>query len=262
MSIVDWAALKTTDIGSRIDEQTLVILPIGAVEQHGPHLPLGTDSLILEGLLARLRGRTLERGRALVMPLVPVGYSPEHRSFPGTLTVAAETLIALWLDLARAAAAHGARRFVLLNSHGGNSAPAQVAIMRMRDELELAAALLTTHRLGTPAGMVEATEARYGIHAGHTETALTLAIAGELVDMTAARDFHSRERDLATPRVSYTGAVVRQAWRSEELHPSGAVGNAAAATATDGARLLDHLCETTLAALDDLLAMPLPPLSR
>ena len=59
MSIVDWAALKTTDIGSRIDEQTLVILPIGAVEQHGPHLPLGTDSLILEGLLARLRGRTL-----------------------------------------------------------------------------------------------------------------------------------------------------------------------------------------------------------
>ncbi len=262
MSIVDWASHKTTDMTSQYDEQTLAILPIGAVEQHGPHLPLGTDSLILEALLERLRGRSLARGRALLLPLLPVGFSPEHRAFAGTLTISAEPLLAVWCDIGRSVAASGVRRLLFLNSHGGNGALAQIAAMRLRDEAAVAAAVLTTHRLGAPEGFATADEQRYGVHAGRLETALVRAIAPDLVDEAAVQDFAPREKDLATPAASYTGGIARQAWRIEDLHPSGAVGDAAAARPGDGEALMEHLVAGTLDVIDGLLALPLPPLSR
>jgi len=258
MTIVDWAALKTTDFPSRTDEHLLAVLPLGAIEQHGPHLPLGTDSTILAGLLDALRGRTLVGGRALLLPLLPVGLSPEHKGFPGTLTVEAETLLAVWCDIARSAIRAGVRRLLFLNSHGGNGALADVATFRLRDEAGVLAAALTTHRFGAPEGMLDAEERRYGIHGGHAETALMRAIAPDLVAPEPA-GFTSRERDVATPRTSYTAGPARLAWRAEDLNAAGTVGDAARATAADGAALLDFLAARTVEVMEDLLALPLPP---
>ncbi len=265
MSIVDWAELNTTHIASQIDERTLAVLPIAATEQHGPHLPLGTDSVILEGLLDRLRGRQLAEGRALLLPLQPVGFSPEHKGFAGTLSLSAETLLALWCEVARAAAASGVRRLLLLNSHGGNAALAQAATMRLRDELGLLAAVLTTHALGAPPGALDADELRFGIHAGHGETALMRVLAPELVREAEVDRFTSRESELATELAGFTGGKLRLAWRTEDLHPTGAVGDAAAATAADGVALLDFLTDRVVEACETMLAWPLPetpPLSR
>ena len=263
MTIVDWAALKTTDFPSRMDERVLAVLPLGAVEQHGPHLPLGTDSTILAGLLDALRGRELAGGRALLLPLLPIGSSPEHKGFPGTLTVEAETLLALWCDVARSALRTGVRRLLFLNSHGGNGALADVAAFRLRDEAGVIAAALTTHRFGAPDGMLDETERRYGIHGGHAETALMRALAPEQV-IDAPGTFPSRERELATRWTAYTGGAARLAWRAEDLNPAGPVGDAAKATAADGERLLDFLAARTVEVMEELLALPLPadPLSR
>lgn len=263
MTIVDWAALKTTDFPSRTGERELAVLPLGAVEQHGPHLPLGTDSMILAGLLDALRDRELRGGRALLLPLLPVGLSPEHKGFPGTLTVEAEPLLALWCDVARSAIRAGLRRVLFLTSHGGNGALADVAAFRLRDEAGAVAAALTTHRFGAPAGMLDEAERRYGIHGGHVETALMRAVAPALV-ADAPGTFASRERDLATRWTAYTGGVARLAWRAEDLNPEGPVGDAARATAADGEALLDYLAERTVEVMEELLALPLPrdPLSR
>jgi creatinine amidohydrolase len=258
MTIVDWAALKTTDFPSRTGERELAVLPLGAVEQHGPHLPLGTDSMILAGLLDALRDRELRGGRALLLPLLPVGLSPEHKGFPGTLTVEAEPLLALWCDVARSAIRAGLRRVLFLTSHGGNGALADVAAFRLRDEAGVVAAALTTHRFGAPAGMLDDAERRYGIHGGHAETALVRALAPSLV--AAAPDtFRSREGDLATRWTAYTGGAARLAWRAEDLNPAGTVGDAAKATAADGEALLDFLAACTLEVMEELLALPLPP---
>jgi len=257
MSIVDWAALKTTDFPSRTDERSLAVLPLGATEQHGPHLPLGTDTHILEGILDELRRRQLRGGRALLLPLVPIGLSPEHHAFPGTLTVGAETLLALWCDLVRSAARAGVRRVLLLTSHGGNSALAEVAAFRLRDELGLLTATLTTHRLGAPEGMLSGVEARYGIHGGQAETAMMRVLRPQLV-AEAPATFTSRDHELATASIAYTGGPARVAWRAEDLNPAGAIGDAASATAADGRALLDHLVGRIVEAIEDLLAWPLP----
>ena len=263
MTIVDWAALKTTDFPSRTDERVLAVLPLGAVEQHGPHLPLGTDSTILAGLLQALRGRTLSGGRALLLPLMPVGLSPEHKGFAGTLTVEPETLLALWCDVARSAIRAGVHRLLFLNSHGGNGALADVAAFRLRDEAGVVAAALTTHRFGAPPGMLDEAERRYGVHGGQVETALMRALAPEQVG-AAPGNFASRERELATRWTGYTGGPARLAWRAEDLNPAGPVGDAAKATAADGEALLDFLAARTVEVMEELLALPLPgdPLSR
>jgi creatinine amidohydrolase len=263
MTILDWAALKTTDLPSRTDERLLAVLPIGAIEQHGPHLPLGTDSTILAALLDALRGRTLGGGRALLLPLLPVGLSPEHKGFAGTLTVEAETLLALWCDVARSVVRAGVRRLLFLNSHGGNGALADLATFRLRDEAGVVAAALTTHRFGAPAGMLDADERRYGIHGGHAETALMRAIAPDLV-AAEAPSFASREREVATARAGYTAGPARLAWRAEDLNAAGTVGDAARATAAEGEALLDFMATQTVEVMEDLLALPLPadPISR
>ncbi|MFP4125947.1 MAG: creatininase family protein [Alphaproteobacteria bacterium] len=263
MTVVDWAALKTTDFPLRTDERVLAVLPLGAVEQHGPHLPLGTDSTILAGLLEVLRGRALAGGRALLLPLMPVGSSPEHKGFAGTLTVEAETLLALWCDVARSAIRAGVRRLLFLNSHGGNGALADIAALRLRDEAGVVAAALTTHRFGAPDGMLDEAERRYGIHGGHAETALMRALApAQVADVPGS--FASRERDLATRWTGYTGGAARLAWRAEDLNPAGVVGDAAKASAADGAALLDFLAARIVEVMEELLALPLPidPLNR
>jgi creatinine amidohydrolase len=257
MTIVDWAALKTTDFPSRAGEPTLAVLPLGATEQHGPHLPLGTDSSILAGVLDGLRGRALAEGHVLLLPLLPVGLSPEHRGYPGTLTVEAEHLLGLWCGIARSVAAAGVRRLLFLNSHGGNSALADVAAFRIRDELGMVAATLTTHRLGAPAGMLSSNETRYGIHGGQAETALMRALEPGAAASEAAA-FASKEATHATPLTGYTAGAVRVAWRAEDLNPAGTVGDAAAATASDGERLLAFYVDRICVALGEVLRLPLP----
>lgn len=260
MTIMAWAEMKTTDFGSLARERTVAVLPIAAVEQHGPHLPTGTDAQILEAIVDRLRARTLENGVALLLPLVAVGASSEHLGFPGTLSVGAETLLGYWCDLGRSVARGGIRRLLILNSHGGNSALAEVAALRLRAETGMLVATVTTHRLGVPPGLVTDEEQRFGIHAGAIETALMQLVQPALVDHSAVATFDSRERSLVRdhPRLGATGGHARLAWLIEDLHGSGAVGDAALATPAMGEAILEHLLAEIQRVLDDLLALDPP----
>ncbi|TVQ35747.1 MAG: creatininase family protein [Geminicoccaceae bacterium] len=261
MTVIDWAALKTTDFARLAPAATLAVLPVAAVEQHGPHLPSGTDALILEGLLARLRQRGLRAGNtALVLPLQAVGLSPEHTAFPGTLTSSAETLLSLWVDLGRSVQRAGLQHLVILNSHGGNSPLLDLAALRLRHEAGLTVVSITTHRLGTPEGLIEPSEIRYGVHGGQIETALMLALAPHLVDQPAMADFTSSEPQISAlhPQLGAAGSPARMAWMAEDLNPAGAIGNAALATAHQGEAILAHLTERLASLLEASLHLPHP----
>jgi creatinine amidohydrolase len=260
MSFRHWQCLATPDF-SRLDpERTVVLLPLSAVEQHGPHLPLGTDALINAGLVAALAGRAL-RADVLVLPGQVIGHSLEHLGFPGTLSLAAEVLLEAWTALAQSVAAAGLRKIVLLNTHGGNNALVHVAALRMRAEHSLLAVRANYSAFGSPAGLFKVEELRDGLHGGEMETSLMLHLHPELVRTGELAEFTAlTHRMSASNRLLGPEKPVGFGWLSGDLSQSGASGNAAAADADRGGRLLVHLADQLATLIDEVAATPLSTL--
>ncbi len=235
-----WQDLPWTAFQS-LPKDTVAVLPVAAIEQHGPHLPVSVDRTINEGVLARTLALLPEALPVLVLPTQAVGLSVEHVRFPGTLTASAETLIALWTEIGDSVARAGVRKLVMLNSHGGQPQVVDIVCRRLRVSAGMFAVSCMWSRLGKPDGLVNPVEARHGIHGGFVETSLMLHLAPERVDMTKAEDFRSRwiaregEFSVLVPE-----GAVGFGWETQDLHPSGALGDASAATAEAGARFLDH----------------------
>ena len=254
-----WAALKTTDFAALDAERCVAVLPAGAVEQHGPHLPLGTDTYILEAVLARLPAMLAEGADVVVLPMQQVGASIEHGDFPGTLSQRAEALIECWTALGYAVADAGLRKLAILNSHGGQPQIADIVAQRLRAGRKMLAVRINTFLLGVPDGLFAADELKSGFHGGEIETSMMLAIAPELVGMRAAKNFENRAR-AHRGRTLQTEGGAAFSWQAQDLNKEGATGNAAAADAKRGAALLDHIAARAAAALADMAAFPLSDL--
>jgi creatinine amidohydrolase len=249
-----WAELKTTDFGG-MGEDAIAILPVAAIEQHGPHLPVGTDTFILEAVLARLQST----GDGVLLPLQAVGDSLEHGDFRGTISQRAETLIASWLAFGQAVADAGVRRFAIVNSHGGQKQLVDIVAKRLRAERGLLVGRINTFLLGVPEGLFPADELSFGYHGGEVETSMMLAIAPRLVDMKAAKQFPNLAARLAKEgRTHFVDGDIGFAWQAQDLNPEGATGNAADADAKRGEAVLDHLA---LRLADTLLQLTELPLS-
>jgi creatinine amidohydrolase len=243
-----WVDLAWTDFAS-LPPDTVALLPLAATEQHGPHLPVSVDTVLNQGVLEAALAKLPPEFPLLVLPTQAVGCSVEHARFPGTLTSSPETLLALWTDIGRGVARAGVKRLVLLNTHGGNQQIMEILARRLRIEAGLFVVASNPGRMGNPPGLVPPVEDRYGIHAGFVETSLMLALAPQHVRMGKARDFRSAWAGVenASPHLA-PGGGASIAWQAQDLHPSGAVGDAAAATAQAGAAILDFTA-TRLAAL-------------
>ncbi|MFD1333340.1 creatininase family protein [Methylopila musalis] len=253
-----WDEMTTDDFAGADRSSWVAVLPLAAVEQHGPHLPLGTDAIIGQGYLDRALALTPAELPVTVLPAQAIGVSPEHLGFPGTLTLPPETAIAAWTEIGRSVARAGLRRLVVVNSHGGNGPAMDAATRALRIEFGLLAAFTSWHRLGYPDGLFAADELRHGVHGGEVETSLMLALAPDLVRMDKARDFtpatRAMEREFAQLRASTPAGF---GWMAQDLHPSGAVGNAAAATAAKGEAALAHGAAAFAALLADVARFPL-----
>ncbi len=237
----------------------VAILPVAAVEQHGPHLPLGTDAIINEGVIAAALGLIEPPVRALVLPAQVIGTSHEHRAFPGTLTLDAPSLIGVWTAIGECVARAGLRKLLIFNSHGGQSGLPEIVAVDLRTRLGMAVAWASPGAFGTPAGLVDPVESAHGLHGGLKETAMLLHLRPDLVRSAALQDFGSAgvamERDFtwlrATGRTGF-------GWQTQDLNPSGAVGNAAAATAEIGAALVAHAGQGLAQLIADLARFELP----
>jgi creatinine amidohydrolase len=236
-----WLELTTEDFRSRDMSRAIAVLPVAAVEQHGPHLPVGVDTFINEGYLARMAELVPDELDVLVLPLQTVGKSNEHLAFPGTLTLSAETAIRAWTEIGDSVYRAGCRKLVFANSHGGNVAVLDIVARELRVRLGLFVVNAAWHRLGYPAGLYDEVEARHGIHGGDAETSLMLALRSDTVRMGLAQNFVPRSVDMAG-RFRHLGATqpIGFGWMSQDLHEAGAMGDAAQATRDKGEATLDH----------------------
>jgi creatinine amidohydrolase len=231
----DWMDMTWQDIAGAETGRWIAVLPLAAIEQHGPHLPLGVDTFIAEAYLARVRVVLPDDLPVTFLPLDRIGVSAEHLSFPGTLTLAPTTAIAAWTELGESLARAGLRKLVLVTSHGGNVAAMELVARDLRTRLGMLAVTVGWHRFGYPDGAFSVAEKRHGIHGGDIETSLMLAAKPETVRMEIAPKATPESVAMAR-EFKWLGAYrpAGFAWMTQDLHQSGAVGDATLATPAKG----------------------------
>jgi creatinine amidohydrolase len=251
-SLKHWQDLTWTDFQS-LPANAVAVLPVAAIEQHGPHLPVSTDAAINAGLLASALERLPAHETVLALPMQSVGLSVEHIRFPGTLTLSAETLIAVLTETGRSVIRAGVRRMVILNSHGGQPQVVDIVCRRLRGE-GMFAVNASASRLGLPKEVaLSREEQEYGIHGGLVETSLMLHLRPDLVRMEQATDFRSAWlANESTMSMLTPEGGVGFGWETQDLNPAGALGNAGAATAPIGRLILDHQAGRLVQLLEEV----------
>jgi creatinine amidohydrolase len=264
MTIIGYWVDRTSDSFRALDgERTIAVLPLGASEQHGPHLPLSTDRDLVDAVVQRALGLLDGTFSVLVLPTLAVCKSNEHSSFPGTLTLSAETLLRVIAEIGACVARTGIRRMALFNGHGGNAAVMEIAARELRAQHGLLTVTASWYQLCDAEQELGAHEHVHGIHAGRNETSAMLVARPELVQMDKARDFRSATENWAE-QFRYLGLGNRPArpgWLMEDMNPAGACGNAAAASAELGERLLARAAAGFAAVLGEFAALTMTPRS-
>lgn len=249
----------TSEEFSRLDrEQIVAVLPVGATEQHGPHLPLSVDAAIASGIVAATIERLPETSKALFLPTLPIGKSNEHGRFPGTLTFSAQTLIAMWCEIGDCVAASGVKKLVLLNSHGGQISTMDIVARELRIKHGMMVFSVNWFGQGMPEGVYSEHELRHGIHAGDMETSVMLELHPELVDMSKAQNFATLTETFARDfkHISLAGGA-KPGWQVQDMNPHGAAGNALAATAEKGRKTIDYAADRLVELLGEVERAPL-----
>jgi creatinine amidohydrolase len=265
-----WADIKSPDFAALDKARCIAVLPVGAIEQHGPHLPLNVDATLVDGVVAATLPHLPASLPLLFLPTQAVGFSPEHTAFAGTLTLKAETVIRLWTELAESVAASGVKKLVLLNSHGGQVGLLDVVARDLRARLGMLVYSVNWFNLpladkkgASLSGLFSAEEHRFGIHAGDIETSMMLALKPEQVDMKRAQNFHSTSRDRAEKfSILGDGRSAKLAWQMQDYNLLGAAGNAAAATADKGRAVLEAAGRSLAELLVQIDQLPANTLSH
>jgi creatinine amidohydrolase len=237
----DWTDIHWPDFAGTGPEQWIAVLPLAATEQHGPHLPVGTDVMIAQAYLARVRELLSASAPVTFLPIQPVGVSTEHIDYPGTLTLPTEVALKTWLALGESVARAGLKKLVMVTSHGGNSAAMSLVAQDLRASCGLFVVTTGWSRLSGAEGLFSAQEASHGVHGGAAETSIMLARYKQHVRVEAIADFRSSGIAMATDyRRLSTHRPAPFAWQVQDLHPSGAAGDATQASAEKGERLIDQ----------------------
>lgn len=246
-----WADLRRPQFEALDTGRAIAILPVGAIEQHGPHLPVSVDTDLVDAVIERTLPLVGDDTSVLVLPTVAYGRSGEHDAFPGTISLSAETLIGLWKEIAAGVAHAGIRRLVLFNGHGGNTPAMEIVARDLRVSHGMITATCAWYQFNEATTLVDEDEHAFGLHGGTVETSASLAINGSRVDMEAAKDFPCRAREWRD-RYRHLGLEAgraRPGWVIGDLNADGACGDAAAAAAETGEKLLANAARNFAAFL-------------
>jgi len=256
-----WAELNTRDFAALDPARTVAVLPLGATEQHGPHLPLSVDTVLVDGVVNAALTHLAATDPVLVLPTQTLGLSTEHTAFAGTLHLSPQTLIQLWCDIGASVARAGVKKLLMFNAHGGNVGLMDVVARELRAQHGLIVYSSSWYNLPLDAavmGQFSADEHRFGIHAGDIETSMMRALAPDRVNMAEAQNFASTSQDRAKHYpVLGNGKSAKLGWHMQDYNLQGAAGNAAAATAAKGEALVHSAGEQLALLLQELVALPL-----
>jgi creatinine amidohydrolase len=258
-----WAEMTTLDFRDAAVRSWIAVLPVAAIEQHGPHLPVYTDTCIAEGLIARSIELMPDDLPVTFLPVQAIGKSNEHIAFPGTLTAGWELTTKLWLEIGESVHRAGIRKIIIVNAHGGNVPMVDIVVRELRVRFDMLAVGTGWSRFGHPGGLTRAEESLYGIHGGDIETSMMLHLRPELVRMELAEDFRSTQVDLIEEFAHLRAhGPVQFGWMAGDLNPKGTVGDASAATAEKGRAVVDHQAEAFVALCRDVHAFDLGRLHK
>lgn len=247
-----WADLKAPDFRD-LPADLVAVLPIGAIEQHGPHLPVSVDRDLVDAVIERAMPLLNEDQNALILPTLSITKSGEHDRHPGTLSLTADTLLATLRDIGASVARAGVERLVLFNGHGGNTAVLEIAGRDLRMSHELIVVTCSWSGFAEYDGLFDLDDLAVDIHAGDSETSPMLAAKPDLVDMSKAKNFVPAIADWREHNafIGMTGQAAKPAWIADDMHPEGACGDAASATAEKGAHLLNSAAKNFVAFLHE-----------
>jgi creatinine amidohydrolase len=253
-----WLSMSRTDFESLDTENTVAILPIAAVEQHGPHLPVSVDTDLAEGLVQATAARMPTDLPATFLPVQAVGKSNEHIMSPGTLTLSYQTAYACWYEIAESVHRAGIKRLVIMSSHGGNVTTMNTLARDIRIAFGMLVVATGWYSMGTPEGLYDQDELKLGIHGGDVETSMMLHLKPELVDMNKAENFvmKHRARMNDAPALNRLGTLPF-GWIADDLNDKGAAGDARPATAEKGRLTIDYQADRTIELLRDVSSFDL-----
>jgi creatinine amidohydrolase len=249
----DWTDIRWPEMAGHDRTRWIAVLPLAATEQHGPHLPYETDVLIARAYLARVGELLSNTAPVTFLPIERIGISSEHIDFPGTQTLSPETAIRNWMAIGESVARAGLRKLVLITSHGGNSAAMNIVAQELRTHHRMLVVTTSWGRLSAVETLFPAEEVEHGIHGGAVETSIMLARYGGEVKREAIANFRPATVAIKKNfRWLSTQRPAPFAWQTQDLHPSGAVGDATQASAEKGERLIDQGATAFCELLDDV----------
>ena len=256
---IHWTDFSAAEFEGIDPMKTIAILPIAAVEQHGPHMPVGTDMILNQGCLDMLVARAPADLDIRILPIQQVGKSNEHLWARGTVTHTAHTLIDSWFEIGQSVSRAGVKKLVFINSHGGNEEVMGIVARELRVREDMLVVKTGWTRFPPPEGLLSEVERRHGIHAGDLETSLMLAFRPELVHLDRLADFRSiAARDEQQFRYLRPTGTHAYAWIASDLNPAGAVGNAANASAERGRAIAEAQVSGMLELLAEVERIALP----
>jgi creatinine amidohydrolase len=245
--------LSWTDIQAMPDKENVVIIqPVGAIEQHGPHLPLIVDAAIGVGVLGKALAKLDSNIPAYALPSINYGKSNEHWHFPGTITLSTETLTAIIMEVGESIYRAGFRKLVLMNSHGGQPQVMQMAARDLHVKYGdfLVFPLFTWRVPNITKQLLTPKEAKLGMHAGDAETSLMLALLPEQVKLDKVVAEYPPEQPQST-LLSWEGQLP-VAWVTKDISKSGVIGDATTATKEKGDRILESLSNGWVQVIRDI----------
>ena len=253
----NWRDLAWPDFTNIDFEHAVALMPVAAIEQHGPHLPVSVDSDINAGVVAAAAEFVGDDVPVYVLPQLPIGKSNEHIAFPGTLSIGAETLMRMWIDVADSVVRAGFRKLVILNSHGGQPQIVEIVVREMRVRHAILAVSAATYALHKSEAF-DARESKHGIHGGASETSMMMHLRPDMVRHQELRDYPaiSETIEQESTLLRLEGGI-GMGWMTQDVNPLGAIGDAAAADPAIGADIVRGAAQGLATLLAEVSRYPL-----
>ena len=244
------ASLRAPELPAALTKDSIIVLPLGAIEQHGPHLPLNTDFVVADEVSRQAVANVGEETGAWILPTLPFTKSNEHAWSAGTMWLSATTLMAVLDDIARSVASTAARKILFVNGHGGNSALTAMMNREIRLKWGLQTFLAHPHMPADQGGSSAVSELGMGVHGGMDETSVMLHLRPDFVDMSLAVR-RVPEKLAENDHVKFGGRVAF-GWLSNDFFPDGHIGDPTGANAEVGQQMFSSAVQSLSEALREI----------